>query len=233
MVHRREINGRPIVLGNQGDLWGNAMTWFDHDTGTVWSQPLGEAILGPLMGQRLELLPSTVVNWGDWRDEHPATVALDAPSQGSGFALDQMAVVVELGPDSIAFPVTDVRQVGVADAIVGDTPVAVTVGSDGDVWTVLSRQLDDRIVDLERDGDVLTEVGGDGRWDATRGVQLEGSGGGLDVLPGFTSFPSDYVTFFPDGFFWRSSGPVPVDQKPGPNIASGRTVMVDDRGLCR
>ena len=211
MVHRREIDGRPIVLGNQGDLWGNAMTWFDHETGSVWSQPLGEAILGPLSGQRLELLSSTVVTWGDWKNVHPDTVALDARAQRSGFSLDQMAVVVELGPDSVAFPVTDVRETGVANAVVGETPVAVTVDPDGDVWTVFSRRLDGRTVEVERDGDTLVELDGPGRWDAVRGVQLEGSGGGLDVLPGFTSFPADYVTFFPRGAFWQPSGLVAVE----------------------
>ena len=210
MVHRRELDGRPIVLGNQGDLWGNAMTWFDHETGSVWSQPLGEAILGPLTGERLELLSSTTLRWSEWRELHPQTVALDAPPQLSGFSVDQMAIVVELGPDSVAFPVTDVRQTGVANAVVGDVPVAVTVDPDGDTWTVLSRRLDGRTVELERRGDELAEVGGDGRWDAAGGVPTDGSAGGLDLLPGFTSFPADYVTFFPDGFFWQPSGLVPA-----------------------
>ena len=51
---------------------------------------------------------------------------------------------------------------------------------------------------------------GSGRWSAERGVQRSGDGGNLDVLPGFTSFPADYVTFFPDGFFWQPSGLVPA-----------------------
>jgi len=210
MVHRREIDGRAIVLGNQGDLWGNAMTWFDHDTGSVWSQPLGEAILGPLTGETFDLIPSTVLTWGGWRDRHPETVALDAPSQWSGFSLDQMAIVVEFGPDSMAFPVTDVREAGVANAVVGEVPVAVTVDPEGDSWTVLSRRLDGRTVELERNGDQLVEVGGDGRWDADRGLRIDGADDSLDLLPGFTSFPADYVTFFPEGFFWQRSGLVPA-----------------------
>ena len=96
MVHRRSIDGTPIVLGNQGALWGNAMTWWDHETGSVWSQPLGEAILGPLTGTRLELLSSTLTTWDDWRAQHPSTLALDAPGGQSRFdaeTLDTVAVV--------------------------------------------------------------------------------------------------------------------------------------------
>ena len=82
MVHRREVDGEPIVLGNHGALFGNAMTWYDHETGSVWSQPTGEAILGPLTGTKLELLPSTLTTWGDWRDAPGMTpdVRMDASS---------------------------------------------------------------------------------------------------------------------------------------------------------
>ena len=78
MVHRREIDGKEIVFGNQGALWGNAMTWWDHETGTVWSQPIGEAIVGPRKGDQVELLPSELTVWSSWREAHPGTLALDA-----------------------------------------------------------------------------------------------------------------------------------------------------------
>jgi hypothetical protein len=226
MVHRREIDGREIVLGNHGALFGNAMTWYDHETGSVWSQPLGEAILGPLTGARLELLPSTLTTWADWKAAHPDTHALDAPGGISGFDLDTMAVVVELGDASVAHPVPDVRTAGVANTTVGDVPVAVHVAADRDDWSVLSRTLDDRTVELEvvepgtagptddqagtSGRTVLGEVGGPGRWDAASGLAIDGSGQNLDLLPGFTSFPRDYLTFFPSGAFWQPDGMVPV-----------------------
>ncbi len=231
MVHRREIDGQPIVLGNHGALWGNAMTWFDHETGSVWSQPLGEAILGPLTGERLELLPSTLTEWGDWKQAHPDSLALDAPSTRNGFALENMAIVVELGDSSVAFPSPDVRETGVANSEVDGVPVAVVIATEGDNWAVFSRQLDDRVVeltvelpvevtgDLEAEsvsgestdgGPVLVEVGGDGRWDPVLGLGLDGESQNLDLLPGFTSFPSDYVTFFPNGAFWQPDGLVPA-----------------------
>ncbi len=219
MVHRREIDGRPIVLGNYGALFGNAMTWFDHETGSVWSQPRGEAIIGPLTGARLELLPSTLTTWGDWLENNPESFALAAPGDISGFAVDQLAVVVELGDASVAHPVPDVRQVGVANSTVGDVAIAVVVDPGTDNWAVLSRLLDDRTVELRLDGAdgstaaggaVLIEVDGPGRWDPATGLGIDGTDQDLDRLPGFTSFPEDYVTFFPDGAFWRPDGPISV-----------------------
>lgn len=212
MVHRRSIDGTPIVLGNQGALWGNAMTWWDHETGSVWSQPLGEAILGPLTGTRLELLSSTLTTWDDWRAQHPSTLALDAPGGQSRFdaeTLDTVAVVVELGPDSMAFPIADVRLAGVANAEVGGTPVAVVVDPVTGRWAVFSRWVDDQMVDLELVDGVLSELGGTRRFDPASGAGLEGDAA-LDRLPGFTSFPGDYATFWPDGVFWTIQGLVPA-----------------------
>lgn len=213
MVHRREISGTPIVLGNQGALWGNAMTWFDHETGSVWSQPLGEAILGPLKGTTLELVPSTLTLWGDWRETHPGTLALDAPSITSGFDLETMAIVVELGDDSVAFPVPSLRTVGATNARIGETPVAVVLEAETDNWAVFSRLLDDdELVDVELADRVLTEICGPRQWEAATGLPLGDTTQRLDLLPGFTSFQADYETFFPLGAFWQPDGPlIPVN----------------------
>ena len=48
MVHVRTVNGTAEIFGNQGALFMNAMTWWDHTTGSVWSQVWGRAIEGPL-----------------------------------------------------------------------------------------------------------------------------------------------------------------------------------------
>lgn len=218
MVHRREVDGEAIVLGNHGALWGNAMTWFDHETGSIWSQPLGEAIAGPLKGKKLELLPSTLTEWSDWREAHPDSFALDAPSTFSGFDLEDMAVVVEINEDSMAFPVSLVRRVGVANEIITRTgdgtelPVAVVVEPEGDNWAVFSRTLDDRVVELALQAGTLVEVGGDGRWDPVTGLGVDGTDQNLDLLPGFTSFPRDYTRFFPGGAVWQPSGTVTVEE---------------------
>lgn len=211
MVHRRELEGTEIVFGNQGALWGNAMTWWDTDTGSIWSQPLGEAILGPRAGERLELLPSALSTWADWKGSHPDTLALDVDSGSDGFDLEDMAIVVELGPQSTAFPISELRQALVANGVVNDVPVAVILEPESDRWKVFSRQLDSEVIDLELVDGELHEVGGTRRFDAARGLPLDGDDEGLDQLPGFTSFPRDYVTFFPTGSFWTGEGLLTVE----------------------
>ena len=212
MVHRRQIDDRELVLGNHGALWGNAMTWWDTETGSVWSQPVGEAILGPLTGERLELLPSALSTWADWKDSHPDTLALDVESGTDGFDLESMAIVVELGPESVAFPIPELRQVEVVNHVVNDVPVAVVLEPDSDNWVVFSRQLDEEVIELELVDGVLGEVGGDRTFDRVRGLAIGETDQNLDPLPGFTSFPSDYTTFFPEGAFWTNDGVQTVEE---------------------
>lgn len=213
MVHRREIEGTEIVVGNQGALWGNAMTWWDHDTGSVWSQPIGEAIMGPRTGETLELLPSTLTTWGDWKTIHPETLALASRTGRSGFDLDDMSIVVEFGDTAAAFTVEDLRRDGVANTTVADIPIAVVVDPDSDSWVVFSRQLDDRVVELRFEGDDLVEVEGAARWHPARGLNRDSDGPNLALLPGFTSFLDDYDTFFPGGLVWSNDELVSIDER--------------------
>ncbi len=206
MVHRRQIDGTDIVFGNQGALWGNAMTWWDHDTGSVWSQPIGEAILGPRKGERIELLPSSLTLWAAWKEEHPQTVALDVSAGFDRFSLNQMALVIDFGTDVAAYPVQMLRDVGVVNDVVAGVEVAVLIDPTNDQrWAVFSRRLDDAIVELSIvDGEVVDVASGT-RFDPIRGIGRGGDLDGeiLDLLPAFTSFPKDVPTFWPEARFWQ------------------------------
>lgn len=205
MVHRRELEGQTLVFGNHGALWGNAMTWWDHDTGSIWSQPLGEAIAGPRKGAKLEAFPVTFTTWGAWVEAHPYTLALDAPAGASGFALEQLIIVVDFGVETAAYPVMDVQRDGVVNDVVAGVEVAIVSDpTNSQRWSVLSRRLDDQVVELQRIDDEIVDVATGSVWDPLRGLGLSGplQGEILNPLPGFTSFPGDFRTFWPDGRVW-------------------------------
>lgn len=206
MVHRRIIDGQEVVFGVQGALWGNAMTFWDHDTGSIWSQPISEAIAGPRKGQKLELLPVSFTTWAAWQESHPTTLALNVPAGISGFDLVDMAVVLELAGEAVAYRYTDLLGAGVVNDVVAGLEVAVVVDpTDPSRWETFARR--------QADGSVLSLSIADGRlvdaetgtvWDPVRGLGLEGplAGESLGTLPGFTAFPGDFTTFWPDGRFW-------------------------------
>lgn len=206
MVHRRDLEGEVLVFGNQGALWGNAMTWWDHDTGTVWSQPLGEAIVGPRKGATLETMASQLTLWETWRVEHPNTLALDAPGRPTRFNLQSMAIVVDFGDEVGVYPVAAVTEEGPVNDVVAGIPIAVVIDpEDENRWRVFHREVDDVILTLARVDDRIVDEETGTVWDPISGRALDGdfSGSVLAVLPGFTSFESDARTFWPDAKYWE------------------------------
>ncbi len=209
MVHRREIDGRAVLFGNHGALFGNAMTWWDHETGSVWSQPLGEAIMGPLTGETLELVPSSLTTWGAWREAHPQTFAQDVRPGGVSLNLANVSIVVDFGEEVAAYSAIVLRRDGPANDVVAGTEIVVlTDPADPDRWAVFSRRLDDMVVTLvDRDG-VIVDLETGSEWDPVRGVARSGplKGEVLGVLPGFTAFQRDIPTFWPEARMWGVDG---------------------------
>ncbi len=209
MVHRREVDGEAVVFGNQGALWENAMTWWDHDTGSIWSQPLGEALAGPRRGERLELFPSVLTTWADWSAAHPETLALDAGGGTGGFRLDRMVVVVDFTTEAAAYRLRDLWEAGVVNDVVAGAPIAVVADPAApERWSVLSRVVGDATVTLDAvDGRLVDRETGT-QWDPVRGRALEGPlrGQALGLLPGFTAFPWDFERIWPQGRLWPDIG---------------------------
>ena len=128
LVHERRVNGTAAVFGNQGALYKGAMTWFDHGTGSIWSQPLGMALTGPEAGATLRLVPSQLTTWSKWAASHPETTALVVSEPSPAFRGNRPGVNhvvgVVVGDSAAAWPYESVIA-GEVDGVVGDTPVAV------------------------------------------------------------------------------------------------------------
>ena len=60
----------------------NALVMYDRETETLWSQFLGQAVEGPLRGTRLELIPSQLTTWLEWREQNPEHLVLDKGFSG-------------------------------------------------------------------------------------------------------------------------------------------------------
>ena len=73
----RRVEGRVYTFGVSGKLWKNGLVMYDHQTETLWSGVTGEALQGPLIGQRLTILAAVPkVRWRDWRAAYPQSHVL-------------------------------------------------------------------------------------------------------------------------------------------------------------
>jgi len=74
------ISGKHFEFGVSGKLWQSNLLMYNRtgseETESLWSQVLGEAVLGPLTGTKLAVVPSDTVRFGDWKKKHPDTLVL-------------------------------------------------------------------------------------------------------------------------------------------------------------
>ncbi|CAN5777632.1 DUF3179 domain-containing protein [soil metagenome] len=129
------VDGRTLDFGTSGRLWRSNLVMYDRQTHTLWSQFVGEAVVGELLGTELERLPSAIVAWSDARAARPEAQVLsrdtghDRPygsnpyvgydtaaapflfSGDTGGPLGQMERVVAVGEaDPVALPLPALRE---------------------------------------------------------------------------------------------------------------------------
>jgi hypothetical protein len=78
VVYDRELDGQILLFGNTSALYESDMVMYDHESGSYWFQVVGDAIVGPLTGKRLKMLPSMTISWGEWKKLRPDTKVLSA-----------------------------------------------------------------------------------------------------------------------------------------------------------
>ena len=131
----------------------------DDETGTWWQQVTGEAILGPLKGERLRPVAHDELTFQTWRSERPTGRVLRPDEriakEGKYFPADweervakapvvtpagpneplaprEIVVGIEAGGASKAYPLAALRkQSPVVDAL-GGLPLIIVVGEDGE-----------------------------------------------------------------------------------------------------
>lgn len=79
LVYDRRVENRVLTFGVSGLLYKSNLVMYDQETESLWVQITSEAIQGPLHGVRLTLIPSTVVEWGTWKERYPNSLLLDYP----------------------------------------------------------------------------------------------------------------------------------------------------------
>ncbi len=77
-MYSAKIDGEPTTFGTSGLLYRSNKLMYDRTTRSIWSQLLGEPVIGTLAdsGIRLDYFPVNLTTWQDWREQHPDTTVL-------------------------------------------------------------------------------------------------------------------------------------------------------------
>ncbi|HKY53443.1 MAG TPA: DUF3179 domain-containing protein, partial [Anaerolineales bacterium] len=82
-VFKRTVNAQVVEFGTSGKLYNSNLVMYDRTSETLWSQALGQAIVGEHAGKKLERVPFDVAYWSDWKALYPDSKVL-SPETGFG-----------------------------------------------------------------------------------------------------------------------------------------------------
>jgi hypothetical protein len=205
-VYSREINDQILEFGVSGKLIMNVLVMYDRQTDTLWSQLLGRAVEGEMIGQELDYLPSWQTTWEDWKTRHPDTLALVKGYQGlrdpyfGYYASAQAGVIgessrddrlptkefvigVAVGDDAVAYAFRMLNDEPIVNHLVGDVPVLVVFDATNASGVVFDRRVDGRTLTLEHaDGFEIIDQETGTRWDGLTGMALEGELAGTQMM---------------------------------------------------
>jgi len=80
-----KVAGKVSEFGVSGLLYNSDVLLYDRNTESLWSQILGEAVSGKMLGQKLDPIPISHTTWRDWLAQHPDTQVL---STNTGYSRD-------------------------------------------------------------------------------------------------------------------------------------------------
>jgi len=83
ITFKRTIDGTVYDFGVSGKLRNSDLVMWDRQTESWWQQITGEAIVGELVGTQLDMLPTQLVSFADFKTTFPDAVVL---SQDTGFS---------------------------------------------------------------------------------------------------------------------------------------------------
>jgi len=85
VVFDRRLNKRVLEFGTTGKLRNSDLVMYDRQTQSWWQQFVGEAIVGEMTGQHLQLLPSRVESISRFRERFPTGKVLLPLTRAAGF----------------------------------------------------------------------------------------------------------------------------------------------------
>ena len=203
MVHVRTVNGETEVFGNHGALFMNAMTWYDHTTGSVWSQVWGRAIDGPLKGAELDLIPSQIVPWGTWKVLHPETLLMTNGLDRFRLFKERISadyiIGIELGDAAKGYPFVLAAREQVINDMLGELPLVLAVDGENYAVHAYLRNVDGRVLTFSREGDMLVDEETGSTWNPINGLATSGAlaGKALRPVPYVPAFDEAWYDFFP------------------------------------
>lgn len=177
MVFDRGVNDETLTFVVSMLLWGNNLVMMDLETESLWSQFLGEAMEGPLEGQRLTRISSEVVSLRTWTREHSdTTILFMARSDGAytegnaGNIRGGLVLGMVDDDDARAWRFSALREQEVVNDEFGGRPVLVVYDMRNDMAYAYSRMVAGRLLTFALADGRLRDLETGTVWDQRTGL---------------------------------------------------------------
>lgn len=160
IVFDRKVGGETLFFGVSGKLYESNLLMYDDKTESLWSQSMGEAVVGDYTGTKLNLVRMQLLTFLDVQNGYPGAQILSEKTgyrrdygrypygdyekadtlyfpvkvQDKKFFAKEMMYVFEVEGKSVAFPVKDLDKTLVTKIILGKTVSVERNGNAIDVF---------------------------------------------------------------------------------------------------
>jgi hypothetical protein len=112
-------DGNVVEFGTSGKLYNSNLVMYDRTSNSLWSQGLGEGIVGEYAGVKLERLPFDIAYWKEWKKLYPESKVLSRDT-GSIRPYGADPYGDYYSNDLILFPVAnDDKRLGLKEIVIG------------------------------------------------------------------------------------------------------------------
>jgi Protein of unknown function (DUF3179) len=118
-VFNRTISGHQVEFGTSGKLYNNNLVMYDRLSASLWSQALGEGIVGTHAGESLKRIPFDLAYWKDWKQLYPNSIVLSTDTRFTRpYGVDPYGDYYT--SDQLFFPISNVdKRLSLKEMVVG------------------------------------------------------------------------------------------------------------------
>ncbi len=224
-MYRRELDGKELVFLHAGYVYQGSFVMFDTQTESEWLHVTGEAVMGPLKRKSIELLPTRLANWKEWKAAHPNTTVYKSRRKwtdthrqrvtfGKQTSRPKLGLNVVVDHESKLYPYSALEPARVINDVYNKKPVTAVFVPSAECGVAWIRKVDDQVLKLQPVGGEqgvfrLKDRETKTTWHPLTGEAIDGPLKGKQLRP-LIAIPirlTRYRAFYPGGAIY---GPDPT-----------------------
>lgn len=191
---------------------------YDRQTGSRWVQVTGKAEKGPLKGQQLKFILSTLTTWARWKQSYPNTLVLPGYRRGAFMAYKDIDYYKDVGLSVVVkfqaklYPFLRLKRSTIVNDQFNGEDLFIIYSHESKIATAWSRKLNGKTLTFKKmtekddEGNILIrdeQTGSSWSWLTGEAVEGELKGQRLKQLSYHPILIERFHAFYPNGPVFR------------------------------